>query len=163
METYKASLDTTSKILTGFVFMLAIFGLVITFIQNPWYVGLGVFVIPAILLVSTYFYRVNSYQITNEKLIIKRPVAKFDKEILLSEIESVSLTDKQDFKWTVRTAGNGGLFGYMGLYANTKLGSFRMYCANRKNRILILIKNNKGKVVISPDDAGMVDVLQKLL
>ncbi len=163
METYKASLDTTSKILTGFVFLLAIFGVVMSFMQAPWYAGLILFVIMSILIISTYAYRVISYQITDDELIIKRPFSKFDHVIALSEIDSVRLLNKEDFKWTIRTAGNGGLFGYTGYYMNNQLGSFRMFCTNHKNRILVILKARQDKIIISPDDAGMAEALQKRL
>jgi len=163
METYKASLDTTSKILTGFVFLIAIFGVVISFMLIPWYGGLFVWVIPTILLLSTYAYRVVCYQITDEELIIKRPFSKFDYRISLSEIVSISVPDKTDFKFTIRTAGNGGMFGYSGYFMNNKLGSFRVYAPNRKNRILMVFKEKKDKIVISPDDSGMASDLQKRL
>jgi hypothetical protein len=163
METYKASLDSVSKILTGSIFLMPIAGIIIMISFIPWYGGLVLIAVPLITLVPTYMYSVKSYQITADKLIIKRAFSKLDKEIRLSEIGSVTLTEKEDFKWTIRTAGNGGLFGYTGLYANPKLGNFRMYCTNRENRILLILKANQDKIVLSPDDAGMADALQKQL
>jgi hypothetical protein len=163
MESYKASLDTLSKIITGFVFLLSVFGVVVAIVIKPWYGGLGLIVIPVVILIPTYIYSVKSYQITNEKLIIKRPLSGFDKEIPLSKIESVTLPPKEDFKWTVRTAGNGGLFGYTGNFANAKLGNFKLYATNRENRILIILRENQNKIVLSPDDAGMAEALQKHL
>jgi len=163
METYTASLDTTSKILTGFIFLMAIF-LIAIWIQDPQIWDLVVLlIIFGPLIIFTYLFRVKSYQVTDEKIIIKRPVSIFDKGFALSEIESVKLLNKEDFKWTIRTAGNGGLFGYTGYYANEQLGNFRMFATSRKNRILIILKNAKGKIVLSPDDIGMVDALQKHL
>lgn len=163
METYTASLDTFSKIITGFIFLMAIGGIVISFTLDPWYGGLFVWVIPAIMLFFGYIYRVTSYQITNDALIIKRPFSKFDKKILLSNIELVSVPPKEDFKLTIRTAGNGGLFGYSGYFMNNKFGSFRMYASNGKNRIMIILKSKKEKIVLSPDDASMANALQKRL
>ncbi len=163
METYSASLDTASKILTGFIFLMLIGGIIMSLILDPWYSGLIVSVVPALLILCLYPYRVVSYQITDEKLIIDRPFSMFNKEILLSDIESARLLTKEDFKWTIRTAGNGGLFGYTGYYANTKLGSFRMYATNGKNKLLIILKGKKDKIVISPDDASMIESLLKHL
>jgi len=163
METFTASLDTTSKIITGFIFLMVVAGVVMIFFQNPWFAGLGVAVIPALLIVFTYIYSISSYQIADDKLVIKRPFSMFDKEISLSDIESVQVPDKNDFSGTIRTAGVGGLFGYYGYFMNNKLGTFRMYATNGKNRILIILKSKKDKIVLSPDDAGMADALQKRL
>ena len=163
METYSASLNIFAKIMTGFVFLLAIFGVGLSLFLDPWYGGLVLSVLMTITIVFTYIYSVQSYQITDEALVIKRPFSKFDKIISFTEIESVRLPDKAEFKWTIRTAGNGGLFGYSGYFMNNKLGAFRMFASNGKNKILIVLKNEHEKIVISPDDVEMLDVLQKHL
>ncbi len=161
--TYTASLDTFAKIITGFVFLVFIGGIAIMLSSTLWYSGLVITAVPIIILVPTYLYSVKSYQITNDKLIIKRAFSKLDREIPLSEIENVSIPDKEDFNWTIRAVGDAGLFGYYGLFANPKLGSFRAYATNRKNRVLIILKKEKDKIVLSPDDAGMADAMQKLI
>jgi len=163
MENYKASLDTFSKTITGFVFLMALGGISIMASIQPWYSGLAITVVPLIVLAATYPYSVKSYQIAGDTLIIKRAFQRLDKEIPLSEIESVTIPDKSGFNWTIRTFGDGGLFGYYGLFANPKLGSFRAYATRRSNRILLVLKSQKEKIVLSPDDVGMADVLQKLI
>jgi Bacterial PH domain len=163
METYNASLDTFAKIATGFIFLLAIAGIAMIFLQDPWYGGLFLAVISLITLIPTYIYSVTSYQVADQALIINRPFSKSDKVIPYSEIDSAYLPDKKDFKWTIRTFGNGGIFGYYGYYANKKLGSFRMYATNRKNRIIVVLKKQHEKIVLSPDDIGMAEALQKHL
>jgi len=163
METYKASLDTTSKILTGFIFLFPIFVIVIWKKDSQLSDLVPPFIIIGPLIIFTYLFRIMSYEITDEKVIIKRPISIFDKGIALSGIESVKILTKEDFSGTIRTFGNGGLFGYTGYYANDKLGSFRMFATSGKSRILIILKDKKGKIVISPDDTTMVDALQKRL
>ncbi|HTA27286.1 MAG TPA: PH domain-containing protein [Bacteroidia bacterium] len=161
--TYTASLDTFAKVITCFVFLIFIGGIAVMLSLTPWYEGLLITIVPVIILVPTYMYSVKSYQITNDKLIIERTISKLDKEIPLSEIENVSIPGKEDFNWTIRALGDAGLFGYYGLFANPKLGSFRAYATNRKNRVLIVLKAKKDKIVLSPDDAGMAEALQKLI
>ncbi len=163
MENYKASMDSLAKVITTFVFLLSIVGVVLSITFTPWYGGVGLIVIPLVILIPSYLYSVKSYLITDQSLIIKRAFPMFDKVIPLANIESAQQLNKEDFKWTIRTAGNGGLFGYTGYYANAKLGSFRLYATNRKSRILVILKDNKNKIVLSPDDAGMADALQKQL
>ena len=163
METYKASLDTTSKIITTLVFLMAVAGITMCFFKNDWYAGLMLGFIPSILIVFTFIFKVQSYQITDDKLIIKRPVSIFNREILLSDIASVRLLNKEDFKGTIRTGGVGGLFGYYGYFSNIRLGNFTMYATNGKNRVLLVVGEYKSEIVISPDDAAMADDLQKKL
>jgi hypothetical protein len=163
METYKASLNITSKIITGFIFLPAIFGVALMLTLQPWYGGLFVFVLSFIILFWSYLYWVRCYQISDTRLIIKRPFTKFDKVILLSEIKSVKLLTKEDMKGTLRTGGNGGLFGYSGYFTNNKLGTFTVYATNSKNRLMLFLATGNNKIVISPDDAGMADALQMRL
>jgi len=163
MDTYTTSLDMFAKIITGFLFIMVIAGIFISFSFYPWYGGLCVSVIPAILIFCFYPYRVASYQVTDEKLIIVRPFTSLNKEILLLDIESISLLNSDDFRGTIRTFGNGGLFGYSGYFSNSKLGTFMMYAANSRNKVVIAVKNHKYKIVISPDDTGLVsDVMKRL-
>jgi len=163
MKTYKASLDTTAKVITGFVFLIVLFGALMGFQKNNWFLALMIGLIPACLLFFTYIFSIQSYQITEEKLIIKRPLPGLNKEILLSEIESVKLISKEDLNGTIRTAGDGGLFGYYGYFFNKKLGNFTMYATNNKNLIVLIVGELKTEIVVSPDDATMLDVLQKRL
>jgi Bacterial PH domain len=120
-----------------------------------------IILIPIIFL--TYIFSVQSYQITDEKLIIKRPISSLNKEILFSEIGSVQLLNKNDFSGTIRTGGVGGLFGSYGYFSNKKLGSFTMYATNNKNRVLLIVGKSKAKIVLSPDDLEMADDLQSHL
>lgn len=163
MEIYKVSLDTTAWIMTAFIFLFVIIGILMTFIVQPFYAGFIVMAVPLLLIVFTYPYRVDCYEITHDSLVIKRGLAGLNRLIPFAEIESVGIPQKEDFRWTIRTMGNGGLFGYYGWYYNKKLGDFRMYATN-KNRILILLKNaTHEKIVISPDDITLAEHLQKLL
>src|SRR6185312_10411594 len=108
METYKASLDTTAKVITGFVFLLVPFGVLMGFIKSNWYLSLTVGLILACILFFAYIFSIQSYQITEDTLIIKRRLSGLNKEIRLSEIESVKLLSKEDLKGTIRTLGDAG-------------------------------------------------------
>jgi len=163
MKIYRASFDITTKIITFIVFSLIFWEILATALQGAWQVGIPISIAFSLFIIGTYAYSIKAYQILDESLLIKRAFSKFDKAIPLAEIESVSIPNEADFKYTVRTFGNGGLFGYYGLYANKTLGSFRMYATNKANRILIILKDGKGKIVLSPDDTGMVDDLRKHL
>ena len=164
MKTYKASLNITAKIITGVVLLAAIYGIGTAIIYNAWdsvQALLGVLL--TILIIPAYLHSVKGYQITDEKLIIKRPLSMLDKQIPLSEIKRIQLLTSNDFKWTVRTFGDGGLFGYYGLFSNSRLGSFRMYATNNKNRILLILGEAEIEIVLSPDDPTMAADLKKLI
>lgn len=162
-EVYKASLDIFSKIMTSFIFLLSVVGLILMFTVPPWYGGLFLLMMGLVLLPGFYIYSVKAYALTDEKLIIQRPFARFNKEIMLYNITSAELEQPGDFKWTARTAGNGGLFGYSGSFVNNQIGNFTMYTTNRKNRIIIKLKHPHKTIVISPDDKNMAESLNKKL
>jgi hypothetical protein len=158
---YKASLDKVAKILTAIALIALIVAAIPIFFELPSYVGFFPGILVVTVIIIAYLYSVKSYKVTDEKLVIMRPISLFDKEISLSKIESVRVLGKDDYKWKVRTMGNGGFLGYTGYYANQKIGNFKMYATSRTNGILIILKEKQRKIVISPDDTAMVDDLQK--
>jgi hypothetical protein len=162
-EIYPASLDIMAKIMTTFIGLLSLTGFVLMFILPPWYGGLFLFALCFIMLFLFYIYGIKGYSLTTDSLIIQRRVSKLDKRIPLSNIKSVRLSEKGEFKWTIRVAGNGGLWGYTGSFVNNKIGDFTMYATNHKNRVIITLKHPYEILVITPDDATMVDAINKRL
>ncbi|GAB4030072.1 MAG: hypothetical protein Fur0012_05380 [Elusimicrobiota bacterium] len=93
----------------------------------------------------TWLFSPVSYQITETKLKILRPIK--DIEIDLGEISEIKKTDRASLKGTVRLFGSGGLYGFFGLFYKKGLGKFYAYCTNSSD--LVLIK--AGKIfLISP-------------
>jgi hypothetical protein len=160
-EVYPAGLDIMAKIVTIFIGLLSLAGLVLVFTLPPWYGGLFLFSLCFIMFFVFYIYGVKSYKLTADSLIIQKRFSKFDKSIPLSTVKSARLSEKGEFRWTIRVAGNGGLWGYTGSFVNNKIGDFTMYATNHKNRVIILLKHPIETIVITPDDAGMVDALNK--
>jgi hypothetical protein len=97
-------------------------------------------------------YKINGYRLNVNALIIERPVGK--KIFRLSDITSVEVPSKESMRWTIRTFGNGGLFGYWGKFTNKTYGNMTWYASHRSNYILIKIKD-EGKIVITPDDISL--------
>jgi|SRR6185312_13172305 len=158
---FKASLNNTIIIVTSIVCAMPVTGLVIMFALQPWYGGLVLFASGLLLIVPTYMYSNGAYILTDDKLIIKRRYTRFNLEFLLKDIESIRMAEKSDFKWTIRTFGNGGLFGFYGEFYNKQLGGFKMYITQTRNRMIIKLKHPHQIIVISPDDASMLDEIKK--
>jgi hypothetical protein len=110
-----------------------------------------------VIFAAMYMLRTKTIDIGSSGIVIDRSIKPVT--IPYQEIKSVTLLSKQDMGRVVRTFGNGGLFGYTGLYYNKKHGSMTWYCTNRKSYILIE-KNDEKKIVITPDDPQ--DVLHEL-
>lgn len=140
---YKATLDKTAMIITILVSIL--FGALIIF--N--------FILPlAILLLSVYLIcwhlKPLKFEIHNEEIIIRRLIKSV--HINRTDIESLTILDKNKLRGTIRTFGVGGLFGWYGKFINVELGNMTWYLTSRDKPVLIITKTGK-KILISPDDA----------
>ncbi len=101
-----------------------------------------------ILCIVFFLYRPLKYSIENGNIRISRMLG--DKIILKDDIKAVRIPSEHDIAWPIRTFGNGGLFGYTGRYYTKHIGSMIWFCSRRNNFILIE-RNNKLPIVISPD------------
>lgn len=162
-KNYKTSFDNLVKGITAFVFIL--FG-VISYLQwNTYRQSEGEFPMWAVLLMSGFFLTVliiswalhpNGYSINDDRLIIHRPFSKVYFHV--REIEKILSPTNEEMRWTMRTFGNGGLFGIYGKFWNKKFGSMTWYATRRSNYILLELKNQR-KIVLTPDDVSMKQVI----
>ena len=83
-------------------------------------------------------------EIGEDKIVVLRRYKSVT--INRSEIKSVQLLSKSDFRNVLRLSGVGGLFGYFGRYYSSKLGSFTLYATSFQN--LFLIRKWDGKSVV---------------
>jgi hypothetical protein len=149
--TYTTSLDNLAKAITAGVTLLFVY---IIILQYPVAPGerVGPFFLSVVLLLIygiTYAFRPISYFLTNEQLIIHRPIA--DVKIDRRQVKSVELLEEGKLRWSVRVFGVGGLFGYYGKFANAKLGGMTWYATRRNKAVLVLTMENK-KIILTPDE-----------
>ncbi|MCF0060267.1 PH domain-containing protein [Dyadobacter chenwenxiniae] len=151
---YKTSWDTLTKIVTAGVTVLYT-GIFLNIFINESDLSQGsTYVIGAILILSygiTYAFRPVDYRITADKLIIRRPLNEV--VIQRSDIATVEAVESDRLRWSLRTFGVGGLFGYFGKFYNPKIGSMTWYATRRNNAVLI--KTVKGKnIIVTPDEVA---------
>lgn len=150
--TFKASLDNLAKGVTISVSMLFAIIIVTQFFlfKEEWHLGE---ILTSLLLMAVYFatylYRPINYYLTDEHLIIHRPVK--DVIIKRQNIKKVERINEKQMKWTVRTFGVGGFFGYYGKFVNSKFGNMTWYATRRDRTILIETIDNKH-LVVTPDE-----------
>jgi hypothetical protein len=60
-----------------------------------------------------------------------------------------------------RLGGNGGLFGFYGEF-RTPFGRTSWYATKLTNYILIETVNN-GRIIITPDDTGMIKNIRRVM
>jgi hypothetical protein len=112
----------------------------------------------SIFLFITYFVawmlHPTSYEISNESLVIHRPVRAI--KISLASIKNIERTEPG---YSMRLFGSGGLFGYYGLFSSNKLGRHHRYTGDNKN--LVLISTEKKKYLLSIHDDLFFQELSK--
>ncbi len=83
-------------------------------------------------------------EVTDRQIIVKQVWGRlvFDRE----EVE-VAPIGKEALSGSIRTFGNGGLFGYAGFFRNKALGSYRMYITRMKDLAVITDKAGKKTVI----------------
>lgn len=150
--TYKTSLDNLAKGITIGVTILFVAILIGQFsiIKDT---GRTVPIFTTVTLFLIYFisfaFSPINYEVSAQQLSIHRLL--IDVNIDRNQIKSVELLDKEQLGWVFRTFGVGGLFGYYGKFANTKLGSMTWYATRRDKTVLIVTLDNK-KIILTPDE-----------
>lgn len=165
---YKASLDQTSKIITGLITVLflsiAIWNSWLMYSGSDSTIDFSANIISIILILGIYsfcyLFMPIRYVVEKDRLTIKRPLKDYHLE--LNKIKNVYLTDKENMKWTIRTFGVGGLFGYYGKFRNKTLGNMTWF-ATKRNNYLVLETTGKQKIILTPDNTNMVKELDALI
>ncbi len=165
---YKATLDKTSKTITVLAIVLFLVGIflnfqAIDFQSTRWYhYGANIFLLTFMVLVYSILYllRPIKYIVDKERITIKRPIK--DITVSLKSIKNVFVTKKFTMNGTIRTFGNGGLFGYYGKFRNETFENMTWYATKRDNYLILETIDNQ-KIVLTPDDIGMVKEVQRMM
>ena len=150
--TFKASLDGLAKGVTisvSALFAIVVAGQVYLYLSGSHFSAF-ITAIPILLIYfATYSFRPIGYDITNDELIIHRTFRNV--VIKRKEIKTVEAINKDQMKWTIRTFGVGGLFGYYGEFVNSNLGDMTWYATRRDKTVLIETIDDK-KLIVTPDE-----------
>lgn len=158
MKKYTSSLDQTAKVtpyailVLGFIILVA--GLFVFIKYSDQQLLLYITTLPTFFLligivVAMYYLQPLGVTLNDGDIIIDRRIKPV--VIPIAEIKQVRAVSEDDMRYSIKTMGNGGVFGYTGAYYNKKMGKMSWYCSQRKNYILIERTNNK-KVIVTPDD-----------
>ena len=119
---FTASYDTTTKIISGGALVLF---LVIVVATHSVAVG-GLF---AAIVVGAYAWSPRGYAVSDGCIEVSRLIGSA--RIPLDGLREARAATKDDFRGCLRLFGNGGLFGYYGLFQTSKLGKSTWYVTNR--------------------------------
>lgn len=151
-RSFPASYDSTTTIITSIVFAILIFVAFAT--RSAIIASLG-----AVLLLVSYAYSPRGYRTTGAGIIVKRWMGS--PHIALDTLREVRRGTAEDLQGSYRIFGNGGVFGYYGLFETPRLGRCTWYVTNRNNAVVVV--TNVATAVFSPDDVdGFINAIQPL-
>ncbi|WP_160153240.1 PH domain-containing protein [Microbulbifer sp. ALW1] len=107
---------------------------------------LGIWLPLALLLLCAVF-TVRGYRLQGNDLIVRR--LGWSTRISLGEIESVT-HEPDAMKGSIRLFGNGGYFGYIGLFRNQKLGRYRAFATSAAHSVVI--RRPASTLLVTPDN-----------
>lgn len=146
---YKATLGTSARWITILTTLLLIFIPLIILVtagtlEQP--AILFPMLLPILIPVICFAYRVTGYELDNKQILVKRMVGDF--LVSLNEIDSIEV-NPDAMKRSFRTFGNGGLFGFYGRFRNSIYGPYRAFVTDPKNSVIL--KLQKSTIILSPD------------
>ncbi len=138
---FSASYDKTTKVLSA---VISLFLAVIAIITSSAIVaGIG-----AVLILLSYGYSPRAYVVSDRSIIVRRLIGTA--RISLEGIREARAATEDDLSGCIRLWGNGGLWGYYGLFQTSKLGRAWWYVTNRKNTVVVI--TDQKTTLFSPDD-----------
>jgi hypothetical protein len=148
---YKASLGKTATVVTAIstILFAAIIICLYLFIDSNSSKPIFPTILLLLIYAITYAFKPTGYKVTQDEVIVKRPIG--DVHIRRDSIASVEKGAKDALKGSIRCFGDGGLWGFYGVFRNRYYGRMTWY-VTRKDRIAV-IKTIENKVIIlSPDE-----------
>lgn len=102
----------------------------------------------ALIVAVGYAYSPRGYVIADGAIVVKRLAGSI--RIPIASIRSARAATADDLAGALRLWGNGGMFGYYGLYSTSRLGKCTWYVTDRR-RAVVLVTDAKI-LLLSPDD-----------
>ncbi len=149
MEFKVARLDKIAKGISAFVLVLLGVLSTVFLIKVPSPHNLVFILVFVLIVVISYLWSPRRYLIEGSKLVIEK-IAGHTIVVPLEEVEGcVTIPDLGKLKVS-RTLGNGGLFGFYGLFSTAEYGDINCQLTSLKN--LVIIKTKRGSFALSPFD-----------
>ncbi|MGD1906022.1 MAG: PH domain-containing protein [Leptolyngbyaceae cyanobacterium] len=125
---------------------IVLVGLLIGPRTNPIWIG-SMVVLPVVILGVTAFLGVWGYRIQGQTLYVQR--LGWQSEIALEQLQSVEQVPAA-MKGSIKTWGNGGLFGFVGRFRNATLGPYQAYATDLTRTVVLTFPDRK--IVLSPEE-----------
>ena len=141
---FPASIDSRAWIVTSIVI-----GVILTCVAISRNVLAGA--AGAAVIIISYALAPRGYAILGRSLVVKRRLWR-SVSISLESVRELRPAAADDLRGALRLWGNGGVFGYYGLFQTAKLGRCRWFLTNRSNAVLLVTEEKT--VLVSPDDVS---------
>ena len=141
MSPFSASYDRTTKIISVVIAAILLVPIITTH-------SIAVAVLAAVLLLVAYAYSPRSYEISERSILVHRLIGNV--RIPLDHLREARIAQPDDLTGAIRLWGNGGLFGYYGLFRTSKLGKCSWYVTNRRN--MVVLTTGSRTALVSPDN-----------
>jgi len=114
-------------------------------------------IIFTLLLVGVYAWSPLGYSIEGRAIRVHRRSG--DAVLPLDDIREARIATAGDLSGCIRLFGNGGLFGYYGLFSTARLGKCTWYVTNRAHTVVVVTARKTA--LFSPDDMdGFLSAIQ---
>jgi len=140
-EQFSAPYDKVTKTLSAAV--CALVALVALVTGNLYIAAAG-----AVLIGACYAWSPRGYSIAERSILIDRLIGTV--RISLDGVREARRATADDFTGCIRLFGNGGLFGYYGLFRTSRLGKSHWYLTNRASAVVVVTPEKT--VLVSPQD-----------
>lgn len=140
-----APLNATARVVTTMVFLLTAFFVFLVFrhpCSHP-FAAVPMLLVPAV----SWGLSIRNYSLEDGKLVIHRPIAS--RRIALSP-ELTAYLDPDAARGALKLSGNGGIFGYQGVFRNGRLGNFSAYATDWE--FGVVVKTGGKTFVLTPED-----------
>ncbi len=140
------TLITITALTCGLLLVIMLMGLFTGPRSQPVWIGCMI-ILPLTILLGSALFTVRGYTLTANTLYIQRLLWRTP--IALENLQA-AVYDPQAMNNSLRTWGNGGLFGFTGHFRNQKLGRYEAFATDLKRTVVLTFPNRK--IVLSPDD-----------
>ena len=107
--------------------------------------GVGVALVPLVLLAGSVLFVVSGFAVEGEALLVERLVTST--RIPLEGLTRIAF-DPRACKGSLRVIGNGGLFSFTGLFYSRSLGRYRLFATDFSRSVVLTLP--RRVVVVTP-------------
>jgi hypothetical protein len=138
---FPVSYDRTTKIVSAIV---SAFLLVVALAVQQAMVA----AVSLVMVALAYAFSPRGYTVSEGAIVVRRLIG--DVRFPLERVREARRADAGDLAGTIRLWGNGGMFGYYGLFRTSRLGRCWWYLTNRRNTVVVITEAKTA--LFSPDD-----------